>query len=121
MSGMNCYRVAQASLAMILIGFICVLPGSAQQPRATSPVTLERLFEGVYFVKGGVGADIVALVGTEGVILLDPKETPETAKQVVAELAKVTPKPITHIVVTHSNPDHTRGLPGYPKGMTIIA
>ena len=37
------------------------------------------------------------------------------------EIAKITPKPVTHVILTHSDPDHVNGLVGFPKGLTIIA
>ena len=39
----------------------------------------------------------------------------------MAEVAKLTSKPVTHIILTHSNLDHVDGLPGFPKGLTVIA
>jgi cyclase len=39
---------------------------------------------------------------------------------VIAEIAKVTKLPITTVICSHANPDHTLGLPAYPKGVNII-
>jgi cyclase len=76
---------------------------------------------GVYWIEGGVGSNSGVVIGKEGVIVIDAKQTPESGKAVMAEIAKLTPKPVTHIILTHSNFDHTDGLPGFPKGLTIIA
>jgi cyclase len=40
---------------------------------------------------------------------------------VVADVAKITPKPITTVILTHSDGDHVNGLVSFPKGLTIIA
>jgi glyoxylase-like metal-dependent hydrolase (beta-lactamase superfamily II) len=76
---------------------------------------------GVYWIEGGVGSNSGVVVGKDGVIVIDAKQTPESGKAVMAEVAKITPKPVTHIILTHSNLDHVDGLPGFPKGLTIIA
>ena len=39
----------------------------------------------------------------------------------LAEIGKVTPLPVTTLVITHSDGDHINGLPGFPKGLTIVA
>jgi glyoxylase-like metal-dependent hydrolase (beta-lactamase superfamily II) len=39
----------------------------------------------------------------------------------LAEIAKITPKPVTTVILTHSDGDHTNGLPAFPKGVKIIA
>ena len=102
-----------------LSGFAALV--CAQEGTSPPPLKVNRLADGVYWVQGGVGSHTGILVGTDGVVLVDPKETPESAKGVLAEVAKLTPKPVTTVIVTHSNADHVRGLPGYPKGTNIIA
>ena len=54
-------------------------------------------------------------------IVIDAKTTPNSAKEMLAELAKLTPKPVTHVILTHSDADHVNGLAAFPKGLTIIA
>jgi len=76
---------------------------------------------GVYWIEGGVGSNSGVVIGKDGVIVIDAKQTPESGRGVIAEVAKLTPKPITHVLLTHSNLDHVDGLPGFPKGLTIIA
>jgi glyoxylase-like metal-dependent hydrolase (beta-lactamase superfamily II) len=39
----------------------------------------------------------------------------------VADVAKITPKPITTAIITHSDGDHVNGLASFPAGITIIA
>jgi glyoxylase-like metal-dependent hydrolase (beta-lactamase superfamily II) len=86
-----------------------------------APIVTHELSGGVYWIEGGVGSNSGVVVGKDGVIVIDAKQTPESGKAVMAEIAKITPKPVTHIILTHSNLDHVDGLPGFPKGLTIIA
>lgn len=86
-----------------------------------APIMTHALNGGVYWIEGGVGSNSGVVIGKDGVIVIDAKQTPESGKAVMAEIAKLTPKPVTHIIITHSNLDHVDGLPGFPKGLTIIA
>ncbi len=47
--------------------------------------------------------------------------TAEGARQMIAEIAKVTPNPLSILIITHSDGDHVNGLEGFPKGLTILA
>lgn len=37
------------------------------------------------------------------------------------DIAKITPQPVTTVILTHSDGDHVNGLASFPKGATIIA
>jgi glyoxylase-like metal-dependent hydrolase (beta-lactamase superfamily II) len=96
-------------------------PGGAGFGGGPRPIAVHSLRDGVYWTDGGPPSNTGIIVGTDGVILFDPKGSPEAAKQIIAEVAKITNKPITTIIVSHAHPDHTRGLPAYPPGINIIA
>ena len=80
-----------------------------------------QLRDNVYWTSGGPPSNTGFIVGTDGVIVFDPKATTDSAKEVIAEIGKITNKPITTMIISHANPDHTRGLPAYPPGLNIIA
>lgn len=44
-----------------------------------------------------------------------------SGKLLLAEIAKITPKPVTTVILTHSDGDHVNGLAAFPLGLTIIA
>jgi cyclase len=90
----------------------------AQQP---PPVTVTKIKDNVYWAKGGAGSNDGIIVGTTGVILVDTKTTVDSEKQVIEEIAKITPKPVTTAIITHSDGDHVNGLAAFPAGLTIIA
>lgn len=48
-----------------------------------------------------------------GVVAFDAQFTPEYAKQAIAHLGAETDNPITHVVVTHPNPDKFNGLSAF--------
>jgi glyoxylase-like metal-dependent hydrolase (beta-lactamase superfamily II) len=45
----------------------------------------------------------------------------DSAKQIIVEIKKLTPNPITYITLTHSDRDHVNGLLGFPQGASIIS
>jgi len=60
-------------------------------------------------------------VGNTGVIVVDTKTTPDSEEEVIAEIAKITPKAVNTAIITHSDGDHVNGLAAFPPGLTIIA
>ncbi len=76
--------------------------------------------DNLYQVSGGVG-NAFFLVGSDEVLVVDAKISAEAAKQLFAEIKKVTDKPVRRVVLTHSDGDHVNGLAGFPPGLTIIA
>jgi glyoxylase-like metal-dependent hydrolase (beta-lactamase superfamily II) len=95
-------------------------PGGGGGGGGPRPIAVHELHDGVYWTDGGPPSNTGFIVGTDGVIVFDPKGTTDAAKEVIADIAKVTPKPITTVIISHSNPDHTRGLPAYPPGVNVI-
>jgi glyoxylase-like metal-dependent hydrolase (beta-lactamase superfamily II) len=96
-------------------------PAGGGGGRAPAPFKTNVLKEGrVYWVEGG-GGNSGVIIGQTGVIVIDAKTTPDGAKQLIAEVAKLTPKPITNVILTHSDGDHVNGLPAFPAGINIIA
>jgi len=90
----------------------------AQAPNA--PLNVKKVKDNIYFVEGG-GGNSTIIIGQNGVIVVDAKTTLEAGKGIVDAVTKLTPKPITTVILTHSDADHVNGLPSFPKGVTIIA
>ena len=57
-----------------------------------------------------------------GGVVIDALGSPELAQRLVAHIAKITPKPITHLIVTHYHADHIYGLQTFKAlGARLIA
>lgn len=97
-------------------------PAVAQPPApAAVKLTVHPITEGrLYWVEGG-GGNSGIIVGDNGVVVIDAKTTPDAGRALVAEVAKITTKPITHVIITHSDGDHVNGLAGFPDGLKIVA
>jgi glyoxylase-like metal-dependent hydrolase (beta-lactamase superfamily II) len=62
------------------------------------------------------------VVTRDGVVVIDALGSPALSERLVAEIRKVTPQPITHVIVTHYHADHIYGLQTFKAlGAHIIA
>jgi glyoxylase-like metal-dependent hydrolase (beta-lactamase superfamily II) len=110
----------------------CALPAVAQQPAgqpgqpqgqppAPPPINMKQLTSDVWAGLGGAGGNSTIIIGRTGVIVVDAKTSEAGAKDLLAEIAKITPKPVTTAIITHSDGDHVNGLAAFPAGVKIIA
>jgi len=93
---------------------------SLQYPSSTAALTAEEIADGIYIVRGGV-ANTGFVVGDSEVLAIDAEMTADQAKEMIAEIKKVTSKPLAKMVLTHSDGDHISGLIGFPQGLDIIS
>lgn len=109
---------SRSVIAGVAAAFLMATPLAAQQqPQA---LTVQKLADDVYWVSGG-GGNSGIIIGTTGVIVIDAKTTPASGTALLGEVAKLTPKPVTHVILTHSDGDHVNGLASFPAGVTVIA
>src|SRR5271167_1703600 len=92
---------------------------AAAQAPAPAPFMTHQLKPNVYWVEGG-GGNSGVIVGDKGVIVVDAKTTVAGGKELLEHIAKITPKPVTTVFLTHSDGDHANGLAAFPAGITII-
>lgn len=59
------------------------------------------------------------IVGDTGAILVDTGFTDEIGAHLAKTIAKLTPKPVTHIINTHHHGDHSFGNIAFPKAKVI--
>jgi len=103
-----------------LIALMLPLYTAAQQNQP-APVSLNKLADNLYEVKGGRGANGGAFIGEYGVLLIDAKMDEESVNQTIQEIRILTDKPIQFMVNTHSDGDHVFGNRFLPESVTIVA
>jgi cyclase len=120
-------KIARGAAWGVVLGVAATAVAAAQGPPggragrgAPPPLVVHQLEPNVYWVEGA-GGNSGVIVGNNGVIVIDAKVTAAGGNELVADIAKITPKPVTTIFLTHSDPDHVNGLQSFPKGVTIIA
>lgn len=85
------------------------------------PLVVRKIRDNIYFARGGTGRNVPNVgfvVGKTGVILVDNKNSQEAEKEVLAEIAKVTSKPVNATIVLHS--EHESGLAALPAALTVV-
>ncbi len=101
-----------------IAGLTCFATAALAQ--SSEPLTIRKINDRIYMAEGGGGASGI-VIGQNGVIVIDVKTTAESGKDVVDAVKKLTPKPITTVIFTHSDGDHVNGIVSFPKGLTIVA
>ncbi len=62
------------------------------------------------------------VVTRSGVVVIDALGSPALARRLLAAIAKITRKPVTHVIVTHYHADHIYGLQTFKAaGIKVIA
>jgi glyoxylase-like metal-dependent hydrolase (beta-lactamase superfamily II) len=92
----------------------------AQQAQDYSKVEIKTTkINDKFYTLEGSGGMIGALVGPDGVFLVDTQFAPLTEK-IVAAVKKISPSPIKFVVNTHVHPDHTGGNENLGKMGAVI-
>lgn len=100
----------------------CAVAAAALAPAqpVPAPFTTHQLTPTVFWIEGG-GGNSGVIVGSHGVVVIDAKMTLAGGKELLADIAKITSKPVTAVILTHSDADHTGGLAAFPAGIAILA
>ena len=107
-----------------LLALLAAPVANAQQPAATAQqqevvVKATKLGGDVYGIDGQ-GGRMAALVGPEGVFLVDA-QSPRITDKIAAAIKELSPAPLKLLVNTHVHTDHTGGNENFAKlGVTIL-
>jgi len=97
---------------LIFAALVVALSGAATA-QAPLPFVLKQVGPGVYAAIDGpehkAGSNAGFVIGDDGVLVVDAFFTQDAAKALVAEIRRLTPKPIRYVVNTHYHADHTGG------------
>jgi len=108
-------------LLAAVVTCVAAHPAHAQgQPAPQQTVTMKQIAPNVWVGTGG-GGNSTVITGQQGVTVVDAKTSEAAAKELLAQIAQATPKPVTTVIFTHSDGDHVNGVVAFPAGITIIA
>lgn len=108
----------------MLTRFVCLalscasITALAQTP-AAAPLVVHTLRDQISWVEGA-GGNSGVIVGDKGVVVIDAKISAAGAQELLADIAKITPKPVNTVILTHSDRDHVNGLAGFPKDIAVV-
>ncbi|HEU4415299.1 MAG TPA: MBL fold metallo-hydrolase [Candidatus Angelobacter sp.] len=114
-------RTRTIAIALLILSF------SSRAFSADTPdFTVKKLAEGVYAAIGAdggkAGSNAGFVVGSNGVVVIDTFEDVAPARDLLAEIKKITSLPVRFVVNTHYHLDHTGGNAVFAQaGATILA
>ena len=114
-----CFKSLRYSVLAVALTMFTAMAAQAQDFE-NATITTTDLGNGLY-VMAGVGGNMLASVGDDGVLLIDT-EYPQMADKVKAAVADISEQPVTHVLNTHWHFDHVGGNEALARdGATIMA
>lgn len=103
-----------------VLAFVAFAPPTSAQNFDTVKIKTNKITNSIYMLEGA-GGNIGALVGRDGVVLIDDQFAPLSEK-IKNALKVLTDKPISFIINTHFHADHTGGNENFGgEGAIIVA
>ena len=110
----------QAVVFGVLFLFMAALQLTAQQPDYSKVQIKVQKVSGTVYMLEGMGGNIGASVGEDGIVVIDDEFLP-LADKIEAALKGITDKPVKFVINTHWHGDHTGGNPHFGEKAPIIA
>lgn len=118
--------MSRVILTLVILFFVKAAWAEVQIPEPR----VVKINDRVYALLGPLGlpsahnqgymANSTVIIGDKGVILVDSGGTDEVGKHLAKAIARITPKPVTHIINTHHHGDHVLGNVAF-KGAEVIS
>ena len=105
--------------AIVVVG-LAVAGAAAQQQRPRIPPTgtIKQVRDNLYVIPGA-GGNTTVFVTQGGVVLVDTK-LPNNGEAILNQVRRVTDKPVSTIVNTHSHPDHIGSNDYFPASVDVV-
>lgn len=117
-------------LRAFFCGLLCLLQGQATaEPMVMVPRQVSAsawYVEGYSALGSSSNRNFISNAGfvitPKGVVVIDALGSPVLAQQLIEEIGRLTPLPVTHVIVTHYHADHIYGLQAFKAlGARVIA
>jgi len=110
------------SLLLALLAALSVSNARAGGPMV-QPGHTQKIADGVYVIpdqRVNLVPNIGIIAGTDAVMVVDTGMGPKNAEIVLAEVRKVTDKPIRYLAITHFHPEHGMGAQSFPEETQVV-
>jgi cyclase len=95
---------------------------ASQEPHTRQPAVVKQVANDLYFFYEYAGSNSAFLVTDAGVLVIDTREHPRAAQDLLSRIRKVTDKPIKWVINSHFHGDHTFGNAAVQaEGATFVA
>ena len=105
-------------LVTAMLGATCLFVVAGVM-RGQQALKTTKVAENLYVIEGA-GGNTAFLVAEPGVLVVDTK-VPNNGEKILAEIRKVTEKPVLYLVNTHLHGDHLGSNDSFPLPTTLIA
>ena len=108
----------------LILGLLVAVGGGVAivkaQPAAGAPrvVEVEKVKDNLFVLRGG-GGNTAVFVMADGVAVVDAKN-PGWGQPILAKIKKLTPKPVTLLINTHTHGDHVSGNVEFPASVDVV-
>jgi cyclase len=112
-------RAAALSL-LVALGVSSAAVAASQQPTEKPKlIEVEKLRDNLFVLRGG-GGNTGVFVTSTGVVVVDSKN-PGWGQPLLGKIKELTPKPVTHLINTHTHFDHVSGNVEFPTTVEVVA
>jgi len=92
------------------------------EPHTGQPAVVKKIASDLYFFYDYDGSNSAFLVTDAGVLVIDTREHPRAAQELIGRIRKITDKPIRWVINSHFHGDHTYGNAAFQaEGATFVA
>jgi cyclase len=92
--------------------------GGAPQVPSAAGLTVDKLRDNLYVLRGG-GGNTAVFITTTGVVLVDTKIA-GWGQPIIERVKELTDKPVTTIINTHTHYDHSEGNVEFPPTVEVV-
>lgn len=107
----------------VAVGLVCSLTVAAQNrpaPTRTEIAPGVHLFQTPSYGDVGLDGNSIAVMSSDGVLVFDSNGTPSASAAILAEIRKLTDKPVRYVVNSHWHWDHWYGTETYQKAFPDV-
>jgi glyoxylase-like metal-dependent hydrolase (beta-lactamase superfamily II) len=104
--------------SLVILGALSALVASEQPSEKPKLVEVDKLHDNLFVLRGG-GGNSGVFITTNGVVVVDTKN-PGWGAPLLAKIKELTPKPVTHIINTHTHGDHVSGNVEFPTSVDVV-
>jgi glyoxylase-like metal-dependent hydrolase (beta-lactamase superfamily II) len=113
--------MTRGSILGLLVGVgTSVIVVAAQGQKPVLPMSIDKVKDNLFVITGAdTGGNTAVYVADKGVVLVDTKYA-GYGQAILDQVKKVTPKPVTHIINTHTHGDHVGANDFFPATVEIV-
>jgi cyclase len=105
----------------LFIPLVLLLTPAAAGAMTGNKAEMQKLADGVYAFVGKLNdANAMAIVTTQGVVVVDTGNNPPETRILLKDIQSVTTQPVRYVVITQNHGDHTGGTPLFSPPATVI-